>query len=329
MASEPRKISAKAFVADVRAGLGNPDLMQKYSLSEKQLNAAFMKLMEKGAIDKTQLESRTEKCIAAPAIGDDSLSGVETGPTPPEELADAGKESGERRLVRKAAGLFVVVDSYINDKLRILRNTDQPILRYVWRAWLIAFIPSIVVSTLATAVFAMLGYEDRLPDMSPMFFLIVGVIIAPWVETVFMGCILGVLKLIIKNTLWVCLVSAVIWGVLHGLQSIGQGLAVTWVFFVLSLSFMEWWKKSKTKAICAAALIHTCQNSVAFIALLIFALAGAESTQVKKIQPSPPAQTKQVSPSSETQKLQSKGAISAPTPAHPMDNKPALEMNKQ
>ncbi len=369
MASEPRKISARALITDIRAGLSDPVLMQKHALSEKQLKAAFRLLIEKGALNQSDLDHRATEPLAGRELAEERSSskvpaqksplsvakekvapGLRRGAILPEkeegppgerekkpasadakveELSGARNESGEGEPAGRFDSHVDRADAFAKRMLGILRNTDQPMLSYVWRAWLIAFIPSIVVSSMATAVFAVLGYEDRLPEMSPMFFLIVGVIIAPWVETVFMGWILGVLKLIIKNTIWVCVASAIIWGVLHGLQSIGQGLAVTWVFFVLSLSFMEWWKKSKSKAIRAAALIHTCQNALAFLALLTITLVGVEPTKVKKIPPSSPAQTKQVSSGREAQKPQSKEAISAPTPGQPTGNKQAPERNKQ
>lgn len=270
MPSAARKISAKALITDIRAGLDNPVLMRKYSLSAQQLKAAFNKLIERGALSKSELDTRSGKPLALVEHEKEPSSAIVNV----KELTDAGKESGGRKLVRKAAGCIGVIDNYIQRILRILRNTDQPTLSYVWRVWLIAFIPSFVIGTITALAIAMLGYDDRLPDMSPMFFLIVGVIIAPWVETVFLGWILAILKRIIRNTLWVCLVSAVIWGVLHGLQSVGQGLTVTWVFFIMSLCFLEWEKKSRKMAIRVTALIHMCQNGVAFIVMLILVLVG-------------------------------------------------------
>jgi flagellar biosynthesis protein FliQ len=308
MTIAPRKISAKALITDIRAGLDNPILMRKYSLSEQQLKVAFEKLIERGAINRSELDRRPGEPFAGEALK-------------AREAAADRKEPGGSKPVRKAAGCLIVVDRYIKSMIRILCNTDQPMLSYIWRAWLIAFIPSVVIGVIAASVIAILGYKDPLPEMSLTFFLVVGVLIGPWVETVFMGWILGILSLITGRTIYVCLVSAVIWGILHGLQSIVQGLTATWGFFVLSLSFMEWWKKSKNRAICVAALIHTCQNSFIFALMLIFAFLGADSPQVKNIPLSPPARTTEVSPGREGQEFHKTDVILPPAPAQQMDNK--------
>lgn len=182
---------------------------------------------------------------------------------------------------------------YIENILRFLRNTDQPILSYVWRAWLVALIPSLLISAIISCAFAVLGYEDTFPDMSLMAFFIGGVLIAPWVETVLMWWGLAILKRIFRKTLWVCLASAIVWGALHARQpGFGLGLPAAWLFFVFSLCFLEWEKKSKAKAIKVTALIHMCQNGLVFLLMLFFVLLGVEFPEAKQVPSSHPAQQK-------------------------------------
>jgi hypothetical protein len=46
-------------------------------------------------------------------------------------------------------------------------------------------------------------------------------------------------------------------------------LSVAWPFFVFSICFLEWEKISKRRAIVVTALLHTCQNLLPAIALLV------------------------------------------------------------
>ena len=87
--------------------------------------------------------------------------------------------------------------------------------------------------------------------------------------------ILGIIREVTRNDLRIALASALIWGYIHSLFAIGWGLTVCWGFFVFSVCFLEWEKKSKGKAIIATALVHTCQNMVpAVLALMIWILKG-------------------------------------------------------
>jgi hypothetical protein len=54
-----RTIKAKALVRDVRAGLGDSQLMKKYQLSAKQLERVLRRLVEADLISHLQLYERT------------------------------------------------------------------------------------------------------------------------------------------------------------------------------------------------------------------------------------------------------------------------------
>ena len=49
-------ISAKEILADIKAGLGNAALMEKYRLSEKGLQSLFKKLVDSGRLNQGELE---------------------------------------------------------------------------------------------------------------------------------------------------------------------------------------------------------------------------------------------------------------------------------
>ncbi len=59
MTNYKRKIKAKPFVSDLRNGMGDTELMQKYTLSDNQLHKVFQKLVDAGAIDEMELFMRT------------------------------------------------------------------------------------------------------------------------------------------------------------------------------------------------------------------------------------------------------------------------------
>ncbi len=59
MTTSKRKIKAEPFVRDLRNGLEDRELMEKYGLSESQLHKLLHKLIDAGAIDEMELFMRT------------------------------------------------------------------------------------------------------------------------------------------------------------------------------------------------------------------------------------------------------------------------------
>ncbi len=201
-----------------------------------------------------------------------------------EESTDPGRESHGKELGS-------IVRSKWESVLSILRNTDQPMTSYVWRAWLISTIPTfLILGPIAGGMALLMGYTPPKLDL-PLGFLIFAVLFfAPFVESLMMLPILWVLKRLIRNPLWVAVASAVIWGVLHGLHNLVQGVVITWAFFVLSLCFLEWEKKSKLTGIGVTALVHMCHNTLPLCALALVILFGGEASEYKATQcpPAPP-----------------------------------------
>ena len=59
MTTSKRKIKAKAFVRDLRNGMDDKELMEKYSLPKSQLHKVLHRLVDAGAIDEMELFMRT------------------------------------------------------------------------------------------------------------------------------------------------------------------------------------------------------------------------------------------------------------------------------
>jgi hypothetical protein len=175
--------------------------------------------------------------------------------------------------------------------LHILRNTDQPVLSYVWQAWLIGFIPTIAIGTLVG-----LTMPDKVPSIdgtpgsmfykqSPITIVLSAVVLGPWMETCLMWPILGILKRIIRKTLWVAAASALVWGVLHSTVAPAWGLGIAWPFFVFSLCFLEWSKISTGWAITATALVHMLHNAVPILVVVLLLMFGFQAPHQKTIKP--------------------------------------------
>ena len=59
VATPKRKIKAKPFVYDLRTGMGDEDLMEKYALSPLQLRKVLGKLVNAGAVDEMEVFMRS------------------------------------------------------------------------------------------------------------------------------------------------------------------------------------------------------------------------------------------------------------------------------
>ncbi len=55
---EKRRITAREILADVRTGVGDPALMEKYKLSAQGLQSVFNKLLKAGALTQAELDAR-------------------------------------------------------------------------------------------------------------------------------------------------------------------------------------------------------------------------------------------------------------------------------
>ncbi|MBI4965009.1 MAG: YIP1 family protein [Desulfomonile tiedjei] len=62
-----QKISAKELLKDIKSGMGDTDLMEKYGLSSKGLESAFKKLLEVGVLDASLLKGRSTQSGPIPA----------------------------------------------------------------------------------------------------------------------------------------------------------------------------------------------------------------------------------------------------------------------
>nr|WP_255586736.1 CPBP family glutamic-type intramembrane protease [Hephaestia mangrovi] len=100
------------------------------------------------------------------------------------------------------------------------------------------------------------------------FVVIYGIIGAPLIETALMAGWLVVVERFAGSMIAV-LSSAALWGVIHGLDSIDQGLTVVWPFLIFSIAFVVWRRRGINRGLQAAASIHALYNASLFAAATV------------------------------------------------------------
>ena len=145
--------------------------------------------------------------------------------------------------------------------LDTLHDTRQGCLSYILKATLISLIPTLCIVFIINALFpGAKGPDFEGPPVFITIFLIV--IVSPWIETLLVWLGLNLIQRFTKSTTRMAVVSAVIWAILHSLMAPVWGLCIAWSFYVFSVSFLEWRKVSKWKAISVTAAIHMLQNAI-------------------------------------------------------------------
>jgi membrane protease YdiL (CAAX protease family) len=151
--------------------------------------------------------------------------------------------------------------------------------RYIVKAWLLALIPSILLSIVVSLLAPNAGPVE-IPlrgEMLPLMILLL-VVIGPLLETLLMTpVVIGVNRVAGPGPAVVA--NAVLWGVLHSLQRPIWGLVVWWPFLILSVALLTWRPRGIVTAMVLVTCIHGLQNSVtAAVLLFMDATGGAGST---------------------------------------------------
>lgn len=109
---EKRSMSARAMIADIRAGLSDHELMQKYSISRDALQKVFSKLLHAGVISAEELDTRARP--SKTASGFVSVQVDQPGPVvsppdtpapPPKAVTPASAKARAPAAVRLEGGI--------------------------------------------------------------------------------------------------------------------------------------------------------------------------------------------------------------------------------
>lgn len=135
---------------------------------------------------------------------------------------------------------------------------------------LVAFALTIAGSFLLGALVTQLAPEGAGPDLggAPPLVLLVGLaLVSPFLETLLMGGILGLL--IRRMRAWQAAVaSAAIWGVLHSLLATWWGVVVWWPFLIFSVVWITWRPRGWWTATVIVTAVHALQNLGPAIAII-------------------------------------------------------------
>ena len=140
---------------------------------------------------------------------------------------------------------------------------------YILGAWLLAMLPSLVLSGLLRLV----APEAEVPlveyeCLPPAFTAIMLIVVAPFLETLIMAAWATILH---RAFGFVAAVfgSALAWGIAHSSAVPAWGLVVWWPFLIFTIVYLTWRRRGLWPAIGMATAVHALQNSVGVAGLLL------------------------------------------------------------
>ena len=147
-----------------------------------------------------------------------------------------------------------------------LADTGQGELRYIAKAWLLVFVPSIALAFAIPMVTSeAAGPEFEATGLTLMLLLVV---VSPVLETLLMIPPLLILERLAGPRAAI-VGNAILWGVLHSLAAPLWGLVVWWPFLILSAIFLAWRsERGLGTAILMTTAVHALQNAVVGSTLL-------------------------------------------------------------
>ena len=146
-----------------------------------------------------------------------------------------------------------------------VRNTAQPRLLYVLKAWAVSLAGSVLLSLVISGLSETPPSPEFPQEGGSLLFWLV--LFAPIVETFIMVPPLLVLDRLV-GPLWAIAGSALGWGIVHSLAEPGWGLVIWWPFTIFSTVLLVWRPHGLAKAILMVITIHALQNAVPALALL-------------------------------------------------------------
>ena len=142
---------------------------------------------------------------------------------------------------------------------RFLFSATEP-AAYVVKAWLLVLVPTLA---LGAAVQPLAGESAPVPAaMAKPLFILLFVLVGPFLETLLMVPLLWLLKRFAGPVLAVP-GSALLWAGAHSLAAPVWGLVVWWAFLVLSTAMLAWRERGVSTAVLLVTAIHGLHNMVA------------------------------------------------------------------
>ena len=155
-------------------------------------------------------------------------------------------------------------------------SPQMSLLHYSLLAFAISILPGTILSGTGILVAEFLGYDSSILSGKSypldLANLLRTVVVAPVLETLMLALLMGFLSTMFKRELVVVTLSALLWGVLHGLLGPLRFFGTAWAFFVFSSAFLVWSRKSFSSGLLAAGIPHVLQNLAVMGFLIIESL---------------------------------------------------------
>jgi hypothetical protein len=153
--------------------------------------------------------------------------------------------------------------------LSSLTTTDVSPLKYIFRAWIIALVPTILIGLVVGLVCEpkenMMGR-----DTQPVHVAFLGMVVfSPVLETLLMRVVFWFLRKITQVPLKLVVWSAILWALLHSLAWLPWGIIVFWGFVVFSTCYLSWEKVSRWRAFWITSATHAMLNLIPAMLIVI------------------------------------------------------------
>lgn len=138
--------------------------------------------------------------------------------------------------------------------------------------WLTATIPALIIVNLLQMVLppeAFQAVEDALISGEMPFWIdaVSIVVFAPLVETLIMGLVFWLSRLVGLGVRGQIIVQVIFWAALHGAFAFAWAFGPAWIFFVLAIIWTGQREASTSKAFWAVFLVHALNNGLATTAI--------------------------------------------------------------
>jgi membrane protease YdiL (CAAX protease family) len=152
------------------------------------------------------------------------------------------------------------------DLFKLLANTNQPLRLYIFKVYILALCIGLTI----TFLLDFLAPNAESPDfeMGLTSFIVI-VFVCPMLETFLMIPIISLIRKITSNILYVSIISAFIWAIMHSLQIPLWGVGVFTLFFLMSMAYQYWDTHSRGHALLVVMMIHALNNASVFIFVVL------------------------------------------------------------
>lgn len=93
------------------------------------------------------------------------------------------------------------------------------------------------------------------------------ILLGPILETFLLAFIIFLIQKFVSSIYVVSFISACVWGMMHGYSEVGKFFGTIWSFYLFSLSYLWWKKRSLANGLYVACLAHIVLNSIVFSVL--------------------------------------------------------------